>query len=138
MGINDGYDWEEFLGKKLGGYWEGDPEGDGTMMYNVQEPLYTELKDRLKVLFKQIMTDTLEEGFLTDTRYILYYTDKNGKEESIDFISGLNAEDEFYKLMDDENIVSAKVDYVYTKDGKPKLNMSFTRDESGKADVKFG
>jgi len=138
MGIKDGYDWEEFLGKKLGGYWVGDPEGDGTMMYNVQEPLYTELKDRLKVLFKQIMTDTLEEGFLTDTRYILYYTDKNGKEESIDFISGLNAEDEFYKLMDDENIVSAKVDYVYTKDGKPKLNMSFTRDESGKADVKFG
>jgi len=70
MGINDGYDWEEFLGKKLGGlasgYWEGDPEGDGTMMYNVQEPLYSELRDKIKVLLKRIMTDTLEEGQLNE------------------------------------------------------------------------
>ena len=138
MGIKDGYDWDEFLGKKLGGFWEGDPEGDGTMMYNVQEPLYTELRDRIKVLLKRIMTDTLEEGFLTDDRYILYYTNKNGEEKSIGFLSGLNAEDEFYRLMDDENIVSAKIDYVYTKSGKPELSMEFTRDESGKADVKFG
>lgn len=138
MGIKDGYDWDEFLGKKLGGYWEGDPEGDGTMMYNVQEPLYSELKDRIKVLLKQIMTDTLEEGFLTDDRYILYYTNKNGEEKSIGFLSGLNAEDEFYRLMDDKNIVSARIDYVYTKSGKPELSMEFTRDESGEADVKFG
>jgi hypothetical protein len=138
MGIKDGYDWDEFLVKKLGGLWKGDPEGDGTMMYNVQEPLYSELRDKIKILLKQIMTDTLEEGFLTDNRYILYYTNKNGEEKSIGFLSGLNAEDEFYRLMDDENIVSAKIDYVYTKDGKPKLSMEFTRDESGEADVKFG
>ena len=62
IGIKDGYDWEEFLGKKLGGYWEGDPEGDGTMMYNVQEPLYTELRDRIKVLLKQIMSGTIDEA----------------------------------------------------------------------------
>ncbi len=138
MGIKDGYDWDDFLVKKLDGYWEGDPEGDGTMMYNVQEPLYSDLKNRIKSLLKQIMTDTLEEGFLTDARYILYYTDKNGEEKSIGFISGLNAEEEFYRLMDDENIISAKIDYVYTKDGKPKLDQEFTRDESGKAVVKFG
>jgi len=138
MGIKDGYDWDDFLVKKLGGYWKGDPEGDGTMMYNVQEPLYSELRDKLKVLLKRIMTDTLEEGFLTDDRYILYYTNKNGEEKSIGFISTYNAEDEFYRLMDDENIVSARIDYVYTKSGKPKLSMEFTRDESGEADVKFG
>ena len=142
MGIKDGYDWDEFLEKKLGGlssgYWKGDPEGDGTMMYNVKEPLYSELRNGIKILLKQIMTDTLEEGFLTDDRYILYYTNKNGEEKSIGFISGLNAEDEFYKLMDDENIVSAKIDYVYTKSGKPELSMEFTRDESGEGIVKFG
>jgi hypothetical protein len=66
MGIKDGYDWDDFLGKKLGVYWEGDPEGDGTMMYNVQEPLYSEIKDRIKVLLKRIMTDTLEEGQLNE------------------------------------------------------------------------
>ena len=60
IGIKDGYDWEEFLGKKLGGYWDGDAEGDGTMMYNVQEPLYTELRDRIKVLLKQIMAGTID------------------------------------------------------------------------------
>ena len=138
MGINDGNDWDDFLVKKLGGYWVGDPEGDGTMMYNVQEPLYSELRDKIKVLLKRIMTDTLEEGFLTDDRYILYYTNKNGEEKSIGFISTYNAEDEFYRLMDDENIVSARIDYVYTKSGKPELSMEFTRDESGEADVKFG
>ena len=79
-----------------------------------------------------------DQGFLTDARYKLYYTTKDGKENSIGFISGLTAEDEFYELMDDENIVSAKIDYVYTKSGKPELSMEFTRDENGKADVKFG
>ena len=66
MGINDGNDWDDFLVKKLGGYWVGDPEGDGTMMYNVQEPLYSELRDKIKVLLKRIMTDTLEEGQLNE------------------------------------------------------------------------
>ena len=70
MGINDGYDWDDFLVKKLGGlsggYWEGDPEGDGTMMYNVKEPLYSELKNGIKILLKRIMTDTLEEGQLNE------------------------------------------------------------------------
>ena len=65
MGIKDGYDWDEFLGKKLGGlssgYWEGDPEGDGTMMYNVKEPLYTELRDKIKVLLKQIMAGHFDD-----------------------------------------------------------------------------
>ena len=79
-----------------------------------------------------------DQGFLTDARYKLYYTTKDGKENSIGFISGLNAEDEFYRLMDDKNIVSAKIDYVYTKSGKPELSMEFTRDENGEADVKFG
>lgn len=60
MDIKDGYDWEEFLGRELGGYWEGDPEGDGTMMYNVQEPLYTELRDRIKVLLKRVMAGTVD------------------------------------------------------------------------------
>ena len=70
MGIKDGYDWDDFLVKKLGGlsggYWEGDPEGDGTMMYNVKEPLYSELKNGIKILLKRIMTDTLEEGQLNE------------------------------------------------------------------------
>ena len=60
MGIKDGYDWEEFLGKKLGGFWEGDPEGDGTMMYNIKEPIYSELRDRIRVLLKQIMAGTVD------------------------------------------------------------------------------
>jgi hypothetical protein len=93
---------------------------------------------KAKLGFEDESDDDIEEGFLTDDRYILYYTNKNGEEKSIGFISGLNAEDEFYRLMDDENIVSAKIDYVYTKSGKPKLSMEFTRDESGEADVKFG
>jgi len=63
MGIEDGYDLDSFLGKKLGGYWvDGDPEGDGTMMYNVQEPTYTELKTRIKNLFKQVMGGSIDEA----------------------------------------------------------------------------
>lgn len=62
MGIEDGYDLDSFLGKKLGGYWvDGDPEGDGTMMYRVQEPTYTELKTRIKNLFKQVMDGSIDE-----------------------------------------------------------------------------
>lgn len=60
IGIKDGYDWDDFLVKKLGGLWKGDPEGDGTMMYNIQEPLYSDLRNRLKVLLKQIMAGTVD------------------------------------------------------------------------------
>ena len=60
MGIKDGFEWDDFLGKKLGGLWKGDPEGDGTMMYDIKEPLYTELRDRIKVLLKQIMSGTID------------------------------------------------------------------------------
>lgn len=139
MGIKDGYDWEEFLGKKLGGYWEGDPEGDGTMMYNVQEPLYSELKDRIKVLLKQIMAGTIDEQMklsdLARARYILHYTTKDGKEESIEFISGLNAEDEFEKLQDDDNVISAKIENIYYD---PKgVQAEFTRDENGEVSTKI-
>lgn len=63
MGIEDGHDLDRFLGKKLGGYWfDGDSEGDGTMMYNVQEPTYTELKTRIKNLFKQVMDGYIDEA----------------------------------------------------------------------------
>ena len=68
-------------------------------------------------------------------RYKLHYTTKDGKENSIDFISGLNAEDEFYELMDDDNVVSAKIENIYYV---PKgVEAEFTRDENGKADVKI-
>ena len=68
-------------------------------------------------------------------RYILYYTTKDGKENSIGFLSGLNAEDEFYELMDDDNVVSAKIENIYYV---PKgVEAEFTRDENGKADVKI-
>jgi hypothetical protein len=93
-------------------------------------------KTKAKLGFEDESDDDIE--YSEDDRYILYYTNKNGEEKSIGFISGLNAEDEFYRLMDDENIVSAKIDYVYTKSGKPELSMEFTKDESGEADVKFG
>ena len=68
-------------------------------------------------------------------RYILYYTTKDGKENSIGFLSGLNAEDEFYELMDDDNVVSAKIENIYyvTKG----VQTEFTRDENGKANVKL-
>jgi len=61
IGIKNGHDWEEFLGRKLGGYWNGDSEGDGTMMYNVQEPLYTELKTKINSLVKQIMAGYFDD-----------------------------------------------------------------------------
>ena len=68
-------------------------------------------------------------------RYILYYTTKDGKENSIGFISGLNAEDEFYELMDDDNVVSAKIENIYYV---PKgVQTEFTRDENGEANVKL-
>ena len=68
-------------------------------------------------------------------RYILYYTTKDGKENSIGFLSGLNAEDEFYELMDDDNVVSAKIENIYYV---PKgVQTEFTRDENGEANVKL-
>ncbi len=68
-------------------------------------------------------------------RYILHYTTKDGKEKSIDFISGLNAEDEFYELQDDDNVISAKIENIYYD---PKgVQAEFTRDENGKAIVKL-
>lgn len=60
IGIKDGNDWDDFLVKKLGGLWNGDPESDGTMMYNVKEPLYSDLKNKIKVLLKQIMAGTVD------------------------------------------------------------------------------
>ena len=68
-------------------------------------------------------------------RYILYYTTKDGKENSIGFLSGLNAEDEFYELMDDDNVVSAKIENIYYV--QKGVQAEFTRDENGKADVKL-
>ena len=117
MGIKDGYAWDDFLGKKLGGFWNGDPEGDGTMMYNIKEPLYSELRSRIKTLLKQIMADTLEENMFR-VNHRLSYIKKDGEEKSIDFISGLNAEDEVYELMNDDDFVSAKIEYMV--DGEVK------------------
>lgn len=61
IGIKDGYDWDNFLVRKLRGAWDGDPEGDGTMMYNVKEPLYTELRTEIKNLVKQIMAGYFDD-----------------------------------------------------------------------------
>ena len=72
---------------------------------------------------------------LARTRYVLHYTTKDGKEESMDFISGLNAEDEFYKLQDDDNVISAKIENIYYD---PKgVQAEFTRDENGEVSTKI-
>ncbi len=69
------------------------------------------------------------------TRYILSYTTKDGKEKSMGFLSGLNAEDEFYELKNDDNVISAKIENIYYT---PKgVKSEFTRDENGEAIVKI-
>ena len=131
--VNDAFEKFEreahYLNNKPVGEW------DAADMSNWKSILRKDGKMMESMNLESIYED---QGFLTDARYKLYYTTKDGKENSIGFISGLTAEDEFYELMDDENIVSAKIDYVYTKSGKPELSMEFTRDESGEANVKFG
>jgi len=68
-------------------------------------------------------------------RYRVSYTKKDSSKSSIDYISGLNAEDEFYELMNDDNIISAKVEYI---GGDEYENEStWTRGDDGKIDVKI-
>jgi len=72
---------------------------------------------------------------LANTRYILSYTTKDGEEKSRGFLSGLNAEDAFYELTDDDNVISAKIENIYYT---PKgVKSEFTRDENGEAIVKI-
>lgn len=67
-------------------------------------------------------------------KYRVSHTKKDSSKSSIDFIGGLNAEDEFYELMDDDNIISAKVEYI--GGDEVKVTDTWSRDKDGK--VSFG
>ncbi len=69
-------------------------------------------------------------------RYRVSYTKKDSSKVSIDYISGLNAEDEFYELMNDDDIISAKVEYV-GGDENWEEESTWTRGDDGKVDVKI-
>ena len=67
-------------------------------------------------------------------KYRVSYTKKDSSKVSIDYIGGLNAEDEFYELMDDDNIISAKVEYIGGDEAK--VTDTWSRDKNGKVDIK--
>ena len=68
-------------------------------------------------------------------KYRVSYTKKDSSKDSIDFIGALNAEDEFYELMDDGNIISAKIEFIGGDEAK--VESTWTRDKDGKVSVKF-
>ena len=69
-------------------------------------------------------------------KYRVSYTNKDGKEDSIDFIGALNAEDEFYELMDNDEIISAKTEFIGGDEAK--VESTWSRDENGKVSIKLG
>ena len=69
-------------------------------------------------------------------KYKVSHTKKDSSKSSMDFIGGLNAEDEFYKLMDDDNIISAKIEYFGFGGDEGETTDTWSRDKDGK--VSFG
>ena len=67
-------------------------------------------------------------------KYRVSYTKKDSSKVSIDYIGGLNAEDSFYELMDDDDVISAKVEYVGGDEAK--VTDTWSRDKDGKVDIK--
>ena len=67
-------------------------------------------------------------------KYRVSYTKKDSSKVSIDYIGGLNAEDSFYELMDDDDVISAKVEYV--RGDEAKVTDTWSRDKDGKVDIK--
>ena len=51
-------------------------------------------------------------------------------------IGGLNAEDEFYELMDNDEIVSASLEML--RGDKMEVVDTWSRDENGKVSIKLG
>jgi len=68
-------------------------------------------------------------------RHRVSYTKKDSSKDSIDFIGGLNAEDEFYELMDNDEIVSASLEML--RGDKMEVVDTWSRDENGKVSVKL-
>jgi len=64
------------------------------------------------------------------------YTNKDSSKDSQDFIGGLNAEDEFYELMDNDEIVSASLEML--RGDKMEVVDTWSRDENGKVSIKLG
>jgi len=69
-------------------------------------------------------------------RHRVSYTKKDSSKDSIDFIGGLNAEDEFYELMDNDEIVSASLEML--RGDKMEVVDTWSRDENGKVSIKLG
>ncbi len=67
-------------------------------------------------------------------KYRVSYTKKDSSKVSIDYIGGLNAEDSFYELMDDDDVISAKIEYV--RGDEAKVTDTWSRDKDGKVDIK--
>ena len=61
---------------------------------------------------------------------------KDSSKDSQDFIGGLNAEDEFYELMDNDEIVSASLEML--RGDKMEVVDTWSRDENGKVSIKLG
>ena len=69
-------------------------------------------------------------------RHRVSYTKKDSSKDSQDFIGGLNAEDEFYELMDNDEIVSASLEML--RGDKMEVVDTWSRDENGKVSIKLG
>ena len=69
-------------------------------------------------------------------RHRVSYTNKDSSKDSIDFIGGLNAEDEFYELMDNDEIISASLEML--RGDKMEVVDTWSRDENGKVSIKLG
>ena len=69
-------------------------------------------------------------------RHRVSYTNKDSSKDSQDFIGGLNAEDEFYELMDNDEIVSASLEML--RGDKMEVVDTWSRDENGKVSIKLG
>ena len=69
-------------------------------------------------------------------RHRVSYTNKDSSKDSQDFIGGLSAEDEFYELMDNDEIVSASLEML--RGDKMEVVDTWSRDENGKVSIKLG
>ena len=69
-------------------------------------------------------------------RHRVSYTNKDSSKDSQDFIGGLNAEDEFYELMDNDEIISASLEML--RGDKMEVVDTWSRDENGKVSIKLG
>ena len=115
LGIENGYELDTFIGMELaekGIEWEGDPENDGTMMYNIPEEQYSEIKKVVGKMFKRFLPSNfhpVNEGIVTVPMDVSYDLD-----EEAEFFQG---------FLDDKGIEST------VRVGKGRLDIYFSQYE---------